>query len=53
MKVRIERIKNEWFVDIEVAKNSWKNHVVCKSQDEAMRHIEKLRANWGAELITA
>ena len=32
-------------------KNYWKNHKVCKSEDEAMRSVENLRRNWGTEFI--
>lgn len=48
---KIVQIKNEWFVDVMVVKNYWKNHKVCKSEDEAMRSVENLRRNWGTEFI--
>ena len=46
---KIVQIKNEWFVDVMMVKNCWKNHKVCKSEDEAMRSVENLRSNWGTE----
>lgn len=53
MKVRIEQIKHEHFVDAEVSKNSWKNIEVCKSHDDALRVVEKLRAEHSVTLVVA
>lgn len=48
-KSRIVQIKNEWFVDVMVVKDAWKNHRVCKSEDEAMKSVENLFRYWGTE----
>ena len=48
---KIVQIKNEWFVDVQIAKGCWKNHRVCKSEDEAIRSIENLHKYWGSKFI--
>ena len=48
---KIVQIRNEWFVDVSVVKGAWKNHKVCKTEDEAMKSIENLRRYWGTEFI--
>jgi len=48
---KIVQIRSEWFVDVMVAKGSWKNHKVCKSEDDAMKSIENLHRYWGTEFV--
>lgn len=48
---KIVQIKNEWFVDVSVVKDAWKNHKVCGSEDEAMKSIENLRHYWRTEFV--
>ena len=48
---KIVQIKNEWFVDVQIAKGCWKNHRVCTSENEAMGSIGNLRKYWGTKFI--
>lgn len=45
LNVRVEQRGVKYFVDYEVEKNSWKNHAVCDSYDDALEKKKDLLLN--------